>query len=212
MVACDAARDRLRYTRLVSPIDGTITERGIEPGEVVTPGLQATFEGKALLTVSNLATLVVKAELNQIDVAKVELGQKVTVTLDALPGRSYAAVVTKIAPASTMPKGKDVESFPVEATLQSAEGAIRPGMTADVRIHVETRAGVLALPVEAVTREQGRRYVTRLLPGDRGATRARVEVELGRRSDREVEVVSGIAEGDRVLIDPSSSAANEYTE
>src|SRR5207247_1533571 len=77
-VAYHAATDRLRYTHIVSPMDGTITERGIQAGEVVSPGVQATFEGKALLTVANLSTLIVKADLNQIDIAKVQLGQKVT--------------------------------------------------------------------------------------------------------------------------------------
>ena len=48
-VAYNAASDQLRYTRIVAPMDGTVTERGIQPGEVVTPGVQATFEGKALL-------------------------------------------------------------------------------------------------------------------------------------------------------------------
>src|SRR5438874_2939690 len=100
-VAYNAASDRLRYTRVLAPMDGTVTERGIQPGEVVTPGVQASFDGKSLMTISDLSTLLVKADLNQIDVAKVKLGQKVAVTLDALPGKSYEAAITKIAPAST---------------------------------------------------------------------------------------------------------------
>jgi macrolide-specific efflux system membrane fusion protein len=136
-VAYNAASDRLRYTHVVAPMDGTVTERGIQPGEVVTPGVQASFDGKSLLTVSDLSTLLVKADLNQIDVAKVKLGQKVSVTLDALPGKTYEAVITKIAPASITPKDKQVDVFPVEATLTKADGAIKPGMTADVRIHIE---------------------------------------------------------------------------
>src|SRR5439155_13276478 len=121
--------------------------------EVVTPGVQATFEGKALLTVADLSTLLVKADLNQIDVAKVKIGQDVTLTLDALPGRKYEAKITKIAPASTLPKGKDVDVFPVEATLLSRDGeatGIRPGMTADVRVHIDIKKSVLSLPIEAV--------------------------------------------------------------
>src|SRR5262249_38248736 len=116
-VAFNAASDRLRYTRILAPMEGTVTERGIQPGEVVVSGVQATFEGKALLTVADLSTLIVKADLNQIDVAKVKLGQKVTLTLDALPGKSYEATITKIAPASITPKDKQVDVFPVEATL-----------------------------------------------------------------------------------------------
>jgi RND family efflux transporter MFP subunit len=210
-VAYNAASDRLRYTRIVAPMDGTVTERGIQPGEVVTPGVQATFEGKALLTISNLSTLIVKADLNQIDVARVKLGQTVTVTLDALPGKTYAASITKIAPASITPKDKQVDVFPVEATLAKADTEIKPGMTADVRIHIEKREKVLALPIEAVVKENGKQFVTKVTPGEKGKQKTdKIEVKLGARNDREVEIASGIVEGDRVLIKPASSAENEY--
>jgi HlyD family secretion protein/macrolide-specific efflux system membrane fusion protein len=210
-VANNAAADQLRYTHILAPMDGTITERGIQPGEVVTPGVQATFEGKALLTVSDLSTLLVKADLNQIDVAKVRLGQTVTVTLDALPGRSYEAKITKIAPASITPKDKQVDVFPVEATLAKADAQIKPGMTADVRIHIEKREHVLALPIEAVVKEQGKQYVTKVVPGEKGKQKTeKIEVKVGARNDREIEIVDGIKEGDQVLIKPASSAENEY--
>ncbi|MDB4968774.1 MAG: putative rane protein [Myxococcales bacterium] len=210
-VAHSVARDRLRYTEIVSSMNGTVTARGIQPGEVVTPGVQATFEGKPLLTVADLSTLIVQADLNQIDVAKVKIGQKVTVTLDALPGKSYSAVVSKIAPASVTPKGKDVDVFPVEATLDNGDGAIKPGMTADVRVHIETRTRVLVLPVEAIVREQGKDYVNKLVATDKGKKTERVEVKVGRRNDHQAEIAGGLGAGDQVLIDPSSSAANEYS-
>ena len=209
-VALGAAEDRLRYTQINSPIDGTIIEKGIRVGEVVTPGVQATFEGKALLTVADLSTLIVRAELNQIDVAKVVLDQKVSLTLDALPGKTYTAKITKIAPASTTPKGKDVDVFPVEATLTTADGSIKPGMTADVRIHIETRPKVLSLPIEAVVKESGKSWINKVTIGEKGLQKAdKLEVKLGARNDREVEVLSGIAEGEKVLIKPASSAENE---
>lgn len=256
-VALAAAEDRLRYTKILAPMDGTVIERGIQPGEVVTPGVQATFEGKALLTIADLSTLVVKADLNQIDVAKVRLGQSVTLSLDALPGRKFEAKVTKVAPASTLPKGKDVDVFPIEATLVVADGEIKPGMTADVRVHVDVRKSVLSLPIEAVAKEGGKTFVTKvtgeippapLAPGasppdggtapgagQPGAPPARkrpsfvmrflglggpaaavsqkqdkIEVKVGAKNDREMEIVSGIAEGDQILIKPASSAENEF--
>ncbi len=210
-VALNVAEDRLRYTQIVAPIDGTVIERGIRPGEVVTPGVQATFEGKALLTIADLSTLIVKADLNQIDIAKCQLGQKVTVTLDALPGKTYEAKLTKIAPASITVKGKEVEVFPVEATLELADSAIKPGMTADVRIHIDVRRGVVALPIEAVVKDAGKSYVTRVVKGDHGKEATdKIEVKVGARNDREIEITSGVASGDRVLIKPASSSENEY--
>jgi RND family efflux transporter MFP subunit len=192
-------------------MDGTITERGIQPGEVVTPGVQATFEGKALLTVSDLSTLLVKADLNQIDVAKVKLGQKVTVTLDALPGKTYDAEITKIAPASILPKDKQVDVFPVEATLSKSDLAIKPGMTADVRIHIEKKEHVLSLPIEAVVKEGPKQFVSKVVALPNGKQKTdKTEVAIGARNDREIEISSGIKEGDKVLIKPASSADNEY--
>ncbi|HVK63002.1 MAG TPA: efflux RND transporter periplasmic adaptor subunit [Polyangium sp.] len=209
-VAVDMARDRLRYTKIVAPMAGTVIQRGIEPGEVVTPGVQATFNGEALLVVADLSTLVVKIEVNQIDVAKIQLGQAATLTLDALPGKTYEARVTKIAPASTRPQGRDVDVFPIEAELTAADAQIKPGMSADVRIRLDVRRDVLTLPIEAVRESGGKARVTRVLDGPEGRqTTEEVEVVLGARTDREVEVVRGIEEGNRVLLEPGSAAANE---
>jgi HlyD family secretion protein/macrolide-specific efflux system membrane fusion protein len=218
-VAYNAASDQLHYTRVLSPMNGTVTERGIQPGEVVTPGVQASFDGKSLMTISDLTTLLVKVDLNQIDVAKVKLGQKATVTLDALPDRTYEGTITKIAPASVTPKAgtgtsgtaSQVDSFPVEATLSKADAAIKPGMTADVRIHIENKPHVLALPIEAVVKEQGKHYVNKVVPAENGKQKTeKVEVSVGARNDRQVEIASGIKDGDKILIHPASSADNEY--
>jgi membrane fusion protein, macrolide-specific efflux system len=212
--ALATAADQLRYTRIVAPMDGTITQRTIRPGETVVPGFAATLDDRSLMVLSDLSALIAKTELNQIDVAKVRLGQRVTLTLDALPGKTFKAKVTKIAPASTLPKGKDVEVFPIEATLEP-EGTqvIKPGMTADVKIHVETKPGVLRLPIEAVVKEKGKSYVTRITDDPRGGGRtkqSRVEVKVGARNDRDLEILDGLAAGDRILIRPASADANEW--
>lgn len=211
-VSLGAAQDRLRYTKVSAPLDGTVIQRNIEPGEVVTPGVQSTFEGKPLLTVADLSTLVVKVDLNQIDVAKVTLGQVATVTVDALPGKSYQGKVTRIAPASERLPGREVDVFPIEVELAAGDGQIKPGMTADVRIRVDERPSALALPIEAIQHEKNkdRSFVSRLLDGPKGEQiTEQVDVKLGARNDREVEITGGLDEGSRVLINPPSAAENE---
>lgn len=211
--AQNVAEDQLRYSRITSPLDGTVIQRTIRVGETVVPGTMATMDDKSLLTVADLSVLIAKAELNQIDVAKVKLGQDVTLTLDALPGKSYRAKVTKIAPASILPKGKDVEVFPVEATLEGEKFSdIKPGMTADIKIHVETKKSVLKLPIEAVIKEKGQTYVNRVLaqPDGKGQKTERVDISVGARNDREQEILSGIVEGAEVQIKPPSAEANEF--
>lgn len=211
--AQNVAEDQLRYSRIVSPLDGTVIQRGIRVGETVVPGTMATLDQLALLTIADLSVLIAKADLNQIDIARVKLGQDVTLTLDALPGKTFKAKVSKIAPASVLPKGKDVEVFPVEATLVAPGGGeIKPGMTADIKIHVETKKDVLKLPIEAVAKEKGQSFVNRIVRNPDGKTMKteRVDVKLGARTDREQEILEGVKEGDEVQIKPPSAEANEF--
>jgi HlyD family secretion protein/macrolide-specific efflux system membrane fusion protein len=208
-IALETARDHLRWTRIESPIDGTVLELGIKLGEVVTPGVQQTFEGRPLMVIGDLSTLRVRAELNQIDVAQVALGQRVDVSFDALPGRRFEATVTKSAPAAIRPQGKEVDVFPVESTLVSTSTAIRPGMTADLRYRVAVRPSVLSAPIEAVVKKDGHSRVTRLITREGREQTEQVEVQLGARNDRAYEIVGGVAEGDTLLIDPASSKPHE---
>ncbi len=211
-VALDAADDRLRYSRLTASLDGTVIERGIEPGEMVTPGIQATVEGKPLLTVADLSTLIAKVDLNQVDAAKVRIGQETTLTLDAIQDKTFKAVITKVAPAAIQPKSgeKDLqEVFPVEATLRELDDLIRPGMTADVRIHVETLSQVLSLPIEAVVSEGGKSFVQKVITKDGKQRTEKIEVVAGKRNERDVVLVSGASEGDKILVSPPE-AKNEF--
>ncbi len=215
-VSLATAQDRLRYTQVEAPIEGTVTQRNIQPGEVVVPGVTATVEGRPLLVIADLRTLLVKIDLNQIDVAKVKVGQQAEVTLDALPGKKFTAAVTKVAPAAV--RNATVDVFPVEATLGGSQDltAIKPGMTADVKIHIDTRPGVLLLPIEAVTSEKGKHFVTPLdAGGTAGAGAAagkggRRDVQVGARNDRDVEITTGLKEGDRVAIKPPASAEVKF--
>lgn len=203
------SQDRLRYTRISAPISGTVIVRNIEPGEAVIPGAQATMDGKPLMTVADLSSLLVKVNLNQIDVAKVAVGRTSTLTLDALPGKSYEAKITKVAPASVKITGKDQEVFPVEALLEKPDGLVKPGMTADVRVHLDSKPNVLVLPLEAIVKESGKSFVTKVVEdGPNKTKQEKVEVTTGLRNDHEVEV-TGIAEGTKVMLKPASSSENE---
>jgi multidrug efflux pump subunit AcrA (membrane-fusion protein) len=189
---------------------GSVIQRAVDAGEVVTPGIVATFEGRPLLTIADLSSLLVKVDLNQIDVAKVRIGGLATARLDAFPGKEFGARVSRVAVASSKVPGRDVELFPVELTLLTADSQIKPGMTADVTLHISELSSVLLLPIEAVAKERDRSMVTRVLAHSNGEhTKEKVEIVVGARNDRDLEVVSGLSEGDRVLIDPPSAAKNE---
>jgi membrane fusion protein, macrolide-specific efflux system len=209
-VALATARDRLRYTEIDAPFDGTVIQRNVQPGEVVVPGMTATMEGRPLLMLADMSVLLVKTDLNQIDVARVKKGLKAQVTLDALPDKKFTATVTRVAAAAVTVNQRD--TFPVEAALDANQdlSAIKPGMTADVRILIEKKPGVLVLPIEAVVTEKGKSLVHRLVPSPDKSKAPRTSeqaVVLGARNDREVEITTGIKEGEQVMIKPPK--ANE---
>lgn len=210
--AFEVANDQLRYSRIVAPINGTVIQRNIRAGETVVPGTMATLDERSLLVVADMSALIAKVDLNQIDVAKVKLGQDVTLVLDALPGKTYNAKVTKIAPAAITPKGKETDVFPVETTLDpGALAEIKPGMTADVKFHIEVRKGVLKLPIEAVLKEEGKYYVSKLVQKKPGVAKVveKVPIKTGVRNDREQEIIEGVVENEEVAIRPPSAANNE---
>lgn len=214
-VSLQSARDQLAYGVLRSPIDGTVIHRGIEVGEMVTPGVSETGDRKPLLTVADLSRLVIESEINQIDVGKLDLGQSVSIRVDTLPGVTFAGKVYKVAPAAVPGKEKDVQLFPIETLIDPAGTAkLRPGMSADIDVFVQKRDQVLLLPVEAVRKGKGdRAEVTVLTKGADGKwIKTKREVRLGMASDHQVEVVEGLKEGEQVLVDPAAAtgAVNQF--
>jgi HlyD family secretion protein len=210
-VELQAARDQLSYCVIRAPISGTVIHRGIQVGEMVTPGVSETGNREPLLTVADLSTLVVQSDINQIDVGKLAIGQPVAIRVDTLPGESFNGEVYKVAPAAVAGRERDVQLFPMETIVRNAGGGrLRPGMSADLDIFVAKKANALMLPVEAVTREKGgvgKVTFVRKSRDNKWVREART-VRLGASSDQEVEVLAGLAEGDRVLIDPASAKDN----
>jgi RND family efflux transporter MFP subunit len=212
-VTLATARDRLRYTSIEAPIAGTVTQRNINPGEVVVPGVTSTFEGKPLMVISDLTVLLVKIDLNQIDVARVRKGQKADITIDALPGKKYRAHVTKVAPAAVAAAhGQGADVFPVEAELEADQDLadIKPGMTADVRIVVSTEKNVLLLPIEAVVTAKEKSHVSAIFEEKGKQKTVEREVTLGARNDRDVQIKSGMKEGEKVAINPPAPSEVKF--
>lgn len=209
-VALEVARDKLRYTEIEAPFDGTVIQRNVQPGEVVVPGVTATVEGKPQLVLADMSVMLVKTDLNQIDVAQVRKDLAAEITLDAIPDKKFTAHVTRVAAAAATTNGRD--AFPIETALDSSQdlAAIKPGMTADVRVVIEKRPKVLLLPIEAVVNEGGKHRVKLrdALSGGKAQVRE-AEIEVGARNDREIEITKGLDEGAEVMIKPPSAKSDD---
>jgi HlyD family secretion protein len=184
----ESARRALDDTVLVAPAAGTITELNVQVGEMVSAGQVA------VVVISDLSVLTVDVNLDETDVALVSVGQEVLASVDAFPDVELAGKVTYIAPIAETQSG--VVLYPVTIRLSPADVPVRAGMTADVEITIDSQEDALVVPLRAVSTEGGHSYVNRVTGGQ---TR-RVEVALGLVTDTEVEITSGLSQGDVVSV------------
>ncbi|MBP9760024.1 MAG: efflux RND transporter periplasmic adaptor subunit [Candidatus Pacebacteria bacterium] len=186
------ARARLDDTVLTAPIAGTITTIMSETGEAVAP-FQTIVE---LLTEG---AYEIETYIPEADIADVKLGDQARITFDAF-GKSdvFSADVVRIALSETMREG--VPTYKTTLVITDAPDdvlVLRPGMTADVDISTDERKDVLQVPVRSVMSENGRTYVR--IATDAGLVERDVTVGL-RGSEGTIEIVSGLAEGEEVVL------------
>ncbi len=195
-----AAQATLDLARLKAPFDGVVTDVRISPGDMVTPGTLA-------FRVDDLSDLYVDVDLSELDVATVSVGQDVTLTFDALPGKTFHGVVDEVALAGTQPRPGAAVSFRVTVRLTDKSPAIRPGMTAAVTIHTTRIENALLVPARAVRVRNDHPVVFLLQNGEPQP----VEVTLGATSGEYVQIVSGpVQEGDQVVLNPPAESFNFF--
>jgi len=147
-VALENARIALEQTEVRSPIEGTVITKTIERGSVITSSTSGVGGGTVLLTMADLNLVQVRTLVDETDIGKVQPGQRVTVTVDAYPNRPFEGTVAKIEPQAE--SSQNVTMFPVIVRVGNREGLLRPGMNAEVEIHVGERRDVLAVSNSAL--------------------------------------------------------------
>lgn len=171
---------------IMAPIDGEIIVRSAEPGQTVT-------SADVILVMSD--RLTVKARVDETDIGNIKLGQKVDIVLDAYPDGTIKASVDKIAYDSKTVN--NVTTYIVDVLPDDVPDYMRSGMTANVTFYLEPKNDVLVLPRNAVLIKD-KQSVVMLPPVKNPVQRA---VVTGMADDTKIEVVSGLNEGDNVLIE-----------
>ncbi|MBW6394530.1 MULTISPECIES: efflux RND transporter periplasmic adaptor subunit [Thermus] len=193
-LALAEAQANLEKTRVRAPFAGVVLSVSANPGAQVGPGTP-------LLTLGNLSAYALVLEVDETEIAKVRVGQRVDVTLEGLPGETFQGRVEAISP-----QGQVVNNIPVfKVTVRLPyDPRLRPGMSADGEIVVEEARNLLVIPKRAVERVRGRAYVNVLLPD--GSTDT-VRVVLGPEDARMVAVLEGLKEGDQVVLPKAGGAS-----
>lgn len=181
---------KLNYDRsfIRSPISGVITSRPVWIGEGVN-------SGSLIATVVSTKSMYIECFIDEADVAKVRIGEEVNITMDSYPGKVFKGEVYKISPVVLGGK-QETRTFEVRVRLKDKDILIKPGMSADIEIVVESISDVLAVPSQAVVEREGEKYVYIIKD-----SRARLTpIRVGRFNWTFYEVLSGIKEGDKVII------------
>lgn len=142
------ARIAYEDTDVRAPSTGIIIEKNVEVGTVISSATREVGGGTVLLRMANLDTVQVRALVDETDIGKIEPGLEVTITVDAYPNRPFRGSVLKIEPQASVQQ--NVTMFPVLVRIANPQGLLRPGMNAEVEVHVGSRTGVLAVPNAAL--------------------------------------------------------------
>jgi HlyD family secretion protein len=196
--------DRLSKTRVYSPIDGTVTTLDIKVGETAISS-STNIPGSNLMTIANPASIHTEVNVDEADIANVEIGQKARVFAIAYPDQPVEGVVESIAVSAKVAEGQQGQSFAIKIQLLDPEKiTLRPGMTCRAEIFTATKGGVLAAPIQAILVEED--LTTDLVRRDvfvnRDGRAVKVPVEVGLSDDTYQEIVSGLSVGDEVVTGP----------
>jgi len=195
------AETQLSYTRIVSPVSGVIASVSTQEGETIAAGLQApTF-----VTIVDLSKLQVDALVDETDIGRVKVGDSATFTVDSYPDEEFEGRVTAIYPKAII--DQNVVNYDVVVSITNPRGMLRPDMTANVTINVATKSNVLAVPNKAIKREEGTKVVYVI----ENYKPVRRRIRTGWKDSDYTEVVSGLREGDRVVVGDIPGSTREQS-
>ena len=188
----DTAKTNLDYTQIVAPMAGEVTQITTLQGQTVIAAQQAPN----ILTLADMSTMLVKAQVSEADVIHLKPGQNAWFTVLGDPQTRYEGVLKDILP--TPEKVNDAIFYYARFEVPNPQGVLRLDMTAQVHIQLTGVKNVLTIPLSALGESAGdNRYKVKVLRN--GETRER-EVVIGARNDTDVVVVKGLEEGEEVVI------------
>ncbi len=184
----DKIRKEIENRILRAPISGVVTKQEAKVGESVTAG-------EVLVSILNPDSFEVEANIPEINIGKIKVGQKSTITLDAFPGENFSGEVFYIDPAETLIDG--VVNYKIKVSFTEKDERLKNGLTANLSIITDSKDQVVAVPVYAITTDKGVSTVKKYINGQVVVTL----VKLGIYGDNGlVEVIEGLVAGDKIEV------------
>ena len=197
------AQDALENYTITAPISGTVIEKNFKAGDTIDNN-SLTAAGGTLAVLYDMSTLTFEMKIDEKDINKIQVGQEVTITADAVEGVTFSGVVDTVNISGTTVSGQT--NYPIKVVINDPQN-LKPGMNVSADVIVERAGTVLCVPVDAVNRGSDKPTVQVALEGaldedgnvvDPSKVETR-EVTLGRNDTDNIEITSGLKEGEIVV-------------
>lgn len=204
----DSTKESYDNYTITAPISGQVITKSVKEGDTISRNSGSS--DTTLAVIYDLSQLTFEMSVDELDVRSVQVGQKVSVTADALEGQTFTGTVTNVSLESVQSNG--VTNYPVTVTLDET-GDLLPGMNVDGVILLDQTEDALMIPIDSLMRGN-RVYVkddtVKEAEGSVPAGFRAVEVETGLTNDDYVEIVSGLSEGEEVYVNESSKSTDAF--
>ncbi|MEO6786580.1 MAG: efflux RND transporter periplasmic adaptor subunit, partial [Chthoniobacteraceae bacterium] len=187
-------RDQLSKTKVLAPGDGTVLTVPVVEGQVAIAAASVN-SGTTLMSIANLSKLIVETHVNQVDVSKLVLKQRVKLMAEALKDEEMRAELSFIAPVATIRNG--IKGFTVRATISQPTARMRPGMTVQMTIPIAHAEDVVTVPVSAVFKGNGNSRVVYVRKGMKTEKRT---VKIGISNTEHAQILHGLIVGEEILL------------
>ena len=163
--ALKEAQERLDDTRIKAPFTGTILKKFVDRGQVISSTISSASEGTQIFSIANLDNIFVNAQVDEVDISRIKVAQRAAASVDSLPEKLFTGVVERIAPKGKVDRTVTVFDVVIEIT-DPGKALLRPGMTATVKILVDSVDGALLVPREALKLKDGKTGVYVMKAGE----------------------------------------------
>ena len=196
--ALASVEEDLRNSTIVSPMDGLVLSRDVEVGDAVSSILVLGSQATLVMTLGDMSTVYVLGKVDQADIGKVYLGQPARIVVESFKDKKFEGKVTKISPLGV--EKDNVTTFEVRVSIQNPGGELKANMSANAEIILEEKHGVLLVPESAVIYDKDKHTSAEVPDPKADNGRRKISVRLGISNGVKTELVSGLSEGQKVIL------------
>ncbi|MEA2562833.1 MAG: HlyD family secretion protein [Acidobacteriota bacterium] len=201
----DKARDDLKKTTIYAPLTGRVIALNTEEGEVVVSGTMNN-PASVIGEIADLSVILAKVDVDETEVVVVKPGQKARILVDALPDKEYHGRIAEVGNKGfSRTQQPDVTFFNVEILLEDPDEDLRPGMSVRAEIDTAVHPDVLVAPIQAVVERDVKDKETDVVFVVKDGKAVQRAVKTGISDETQVEIVSGVQPGDKVVTGPYRS-------